>query len=198
GGQPGEAEENYKKMHDLAERWVADVPGDTRARSLLATSYRKLGDAKKLAGDLEAACANYRQAIEIGQKILEADSGDPRAKGAPAAALDDLAGVDYSQRRLGESRDLYAEAERLFLERLAADPDDLDTQIRLVHLQTDLARLEADESRFDRAVATAERALDRLRRLERQGRIGGPAGPKPGAPHRGHPPPAQGPPRPPP
>jgi tetratricopeptide (TPR) repeat protein len=176
GGEPGEAEENYKKMHDLAERWVADVPDDNRARGLLATSYRKLGDAKKLAGDFEAACANYRQAIEIGEKILDADSGDLRSKGDLAAALDDLAGVVYSQRQLGESRALYAKAERLFLERLEADPDDLDTQNRLVHLQTDLARLEADESQFDRAVATAEGALDRLRRLERQGRIGGPAG----------------------
>jgi tetratricopeptide (TPR) repeat protein len=160
-------------MHDLAEEWVRDAPNNTRARALLATSYRKLGDARKLAGDLDAARTRYLQAIDLGRKALGDEPTNIRYKGDLAAALDDLAGVDSTQHRFEEARAEFDESERLFLQRLDADPEDVDTQLRLVLVQSRLGRLERDDARFARAVEVYRRALERLRQLESQEKLAG-------------------------
>src|SRR5262249_17943335 len=41
------AEVWFRKMHDLAERWVSEDPTQVRAHDLLASSLRKLADLKK-------------------------------------------------------------------------------------------------------------------------------------------------------
>jgi hypothetical protein len=68
---------------------------------------------------------------------------------------------------------MFVEADRLFSEVVAADPENLDVQLRLARCQADLARLERDESHFGAAVELYGRALERLLRLEREGRLEG-------------------------
>jgi serine/threonine protein kinase len=173
GNEPDQAEKLYTQMNGLARQWVREEPGNTQARDLLAISLRKLGDARKAAGDLDDARSKYLDAIAISRELLAAEPGEPRFKFDLAVALDDLAGVTYRQRRSAESRSLYVEAERLFNERLSADPEDLETQLRLVYLESDLARIESDDLQYAKAVETATRALERLRRLNARGLLVG-------------------------
>src|SRR5262249_17548659 len=43
----GTAEDWFRKMQHLAERWAAEEPGNNQARDLLSRSYCKLGDLRK-------------------------------------------------------------------------------------------------------------------------------------------------------
>jgi eukaryotic-like serine/threonine-protein kinase len=173
GHEPAEAEALYRTMHDLAERWVADEPGNARAKDLLATSDRKLADARKLADDPEAARREYRKAIAIGRELRAAEPGNVEFKANLAVALNDLAGVECRLRQWSAAGPLYREAERLLAEWVSADPEDLEAQVRLVHAQADLARWERDESHFAEAAGLFGRALGRLLRLDREGRLEG-------------------------
>jgi tetratricopeptide (TPR) repeat protein len=168
-----EAEVWFRKMHDLAERWSEEDPENTRARDMLASSYRKLADIRKLSHDFPAARDDYLKAVAIGRTLLETDPESIESKANLATALNDLANIAYLCRDFAEARPPYREAERLFSELVAADPDNLAIQIRLILAQIDVGRLERDESRFAAAVDFYGRALERLLRLERQGRLEG-------------------------
>ena len=172
-----EAETWFRTMHDLAERWLAAEPHDARYRDMLATSYRKLGDVKKLAPalypDPGAARADYDQAITIGRALLEDHPEDLAFKEHLAVALDDLAGVAQKQREFAQARPLSQEAERRFSELVAADPESVDAQLQLAHAQLRLARIERDEGQLARAMAAFRQALARLNRLESAGLIEG-------------------------
>ena len=172
-----EADAWFRKLHDLAARWAREVPADPRYQDMLATSYRKLGDDKKLAPgparDLAAARRDYDQAIAIGRTLLENFPDGPAFKEHLAVALDDLAGVAHQQRDFAGARPLFAEAERRFSELAAADPEGLDPQLMLAHSQIRSSRLERDDGHPDRAAETLRRALARLSRLEGDGRLAG-------------------------
>jgi hypothetical protein len=161
-------------MHQVAERWVRDEPGNRVALDLLASSYRKLADELPLVGDHVAARADYLKAIEIGRKVLADEPGNMVFQRHLGIALEDLAGVAYTEHSIAEARSLYGEAERLFLAESEADPDVLDTQFRLIRAQTRFASLERDESQFERASELFGRALERMSRLHREGRLDGP------------------------
>ena len=78
----------------MAARWVSNEPGNLRALDLLATSYRKLADERKLVEAYGAARESYLKAIAINRKVLsELAIHDPKgfdavfesAKGALSA-----------------------------------------------------------------------------------------------------------------
>jgi tetratricopeptide (TPR) repeat protein len=167
----GEADVWFWKMHDLAERWIVDEPGNTRAKDLLATSYRKLADSRKLSGDPDAAREAYIKGIAIAREVLDAEPASEEYQQHLAIALHDLAGVEYGRRRLAEARPLLVEAERRFAQLVAADPEGLDDQIWLVLAQRDFAKLDRDEGQFARALDRFDQALRRMRRLEKEGRL---------------------------
>jgi tetratricopeptide (TPR) repeat protein len=160
-------------MRDLAARWVEEEPASTRARNLLAISHRKLGDARKLDHDLDAARVEYAAAIKVGRALLKAEPQDLLYQSQLATALDDLAGIAMARRRLDEARDLLHEAERLLLRRSEDDPDDVDNQVRLVLAHYHLGCTDRDASRFDAARRLFVRALDRLLKLEKQRKLDG-------------------------
>ena len=165
-------------MNDLAERWVAEEPGNLLARDLLSSSYRKLADEQKLAGDNPAARLNYHKAIAIGRALLAAEPGNFLFKRHLATAADDLAGVAESQDQIAEARSLFEEAERLFGEQVAADPEDIESQFRLLRVQSRHASLERDDLHFPRASELFRSALQGLLRLDQQSRSGGGKGVK--------------------
>jgi tetratricopeptide (TPR) repeat protein len=168
-----EAEQWYRKMHNLAEDWVADEPDNLLARDLLSTSYRKLADERKLVEDYAAARADYLKAIAIGRTVLVNDPGNIVFKRHLGIALDDLAGVAYTQYRIDEARALFQEAETLFLSQIEADREDFDARIRLIWALSRLATLERDDLQLARAVELYRRVLDELKQLERQGQVVG-------------------------
>jgi tetratricopeptide (TPR) repeat protein len=172
-GERPEAEANYQTMHDLAARWVADEPHNAVARDLLSSSYRKLADERKLLYDYEGARPNYQKAIALAREALAADPSNIAFKQHLALAVDDLAGVCAAQRRYDEARALFREAERLCNEQIAADPENLELQIRLVLTVSRAGSLERDDLKFDRALALYRAALERLERLDRDGRLDG-------------------------
>ena len=65
------------------------------------------------------------------------------------------------------------ESERLFEELVAADPEDRENQVWLVHTLYQYGRLERDEDHYAKAEHDFGRALDSLRRLDREGKLEG-------------------------
>jgi tetratricopeptide (TPR) repeat protein len=165
------AKEWFLAMKERAEVWSAADVSDLTMADLLASSYRKLADVRKLTGHPDASRPAYLKAIEIGRRIVAMDSAHMAFKGHLAIALDDLAGVEQRGGQIAEAREKFREAEALFAERAASDPDDLDTVNRLLHTQYGLALLERDEHHDVEAMTTFRNALARLQRLERQGRL---------------------------
>jgi tetratricopeptide (TPR) repeat protein len=172
-GELDQAAAWFRKTRDLARRWAEDEPGNTEARDILATSYRKLADMRKLGNDPEAARSHYLTAIAIGREVLAAEPSAPEFQAHLAIAVHDLAGLAYHQGRFREARPLFQEAERLLTALIWADPDDLKAQLKLVAVHRDLGNLERDEQRSAAAADLYRLALERLLRLEGEGRLEG-------------------------
>jgi tetratricopeptide (TPR) repeat protein len=172
-GDLARAEARFSRMRDLASRWAEERPTEARYRDMLASSHRKLGDMKKLAHDHAAARAEYLRAIEAGEACLAIEPGDLAYKAHLAMAVQDLAGVAHRDREDAEARALFARAEALFASVAEADPEDQLVQVHLTMAQADLGRLERDAGDYARAAALFRRALDRVDRLDREGRLVG-------------------------
>ena len=143
----------FRKMHDLAEKWAALEPDNILARDLLATSFRKLGDIRKLAGDDLAARAEYAQAIVLGRKLLLADPANRDVKLHLALALDDQAMTLRRLGRLEEAGPLSRQAEQLFIELVQTDPEDIDNRMRLLQTQFHCGCIEMDQFQIKAAAA---------------------------------------------
>ena len=68
--------------------------------------------------------------------------------------------------------------ERLLTEQVEADPEDLESQFRLIRVELRLARLERDDLQFARAAELFSRALEWRQRLNQKARFGGVSMPK--------------------
>jgi eukaryotic-like serine/threonine-protein kinase len=167
------AEKWFRKMQDLAARWVADEPADVQARDFLAASYRKLGDLKKFAKDFAAAREGYVRAIAIGRQVLLDEPGSLPFKAHLGLGLDDLAGVARSQGKIDEARKLFQEAEQLNSELVESDPELRESRFTLLHTRFNQAKMEEGELRFSRAAELWRRIRDQLRQLQRDGLLEG-------------------------
>ena len=156
----GSAEDWFRKMRDLAERWIADEPDNVFARDQLATSHRKIGDCRKLANDDLAARPEYARAIELGRELISVEPKNSDIKVHLALALDDQA---VTLRRLGlldEAAPLERQAEQHFTELVATDPEDIDNRMRLLRTQYQRGSLEMDELQMEAARTHLRQALD--------------------------------------
>ncbi len=147
-GRFSEGEVWYQKMHDQAEQWVSQEPDNLHAHDLLSVSLRKLGDTRKLMRDDQAAIRYYTEAITFGREVCASSPGNRRFKRSLALALDDLAEVFTHQRDNVRAHALYREAERLFLEMIQNDPEDLDNQLGLILLASRPGEAGARRRRF--------------------------------------------------
>ena len=163
------AEKWFRKMQDLAARWVADQPVDVHARDYLAASYRKLGDLRKFERDFSAARSGYERAIAIGRQVLKDDPGSLPFKAHLGLGLDDLAGVARSQGKTDEARKLFQEAEQLYSELVQSDPELLESRFTLLHTRFNQAKMEEDELQFVRAAEIWQQMRDQLVKLKRDG-----------------------------
>jgi tetratricopeptide (TPR) repeat protein/predicted Ser/Thr protein kinase len=165
------AEGWFRKMQDLAAQWVALEPKNNQAKDLLASSYRKLADLKKFALDLAGARQDYLRAMAIARQVLADEPGNATFKANLGVALDDLAGVALDQREPGEARDLYRQAEQLFLQLVEADPEHFESLSKLLRTRYNVARLEEAESHYPQAGALFRTVLEEVSRLKRAGRL---------------------------
>ena len=90
-----------------------------------------------------------------------------------ALALIDSAILALDRRKYTEARPLLERSEQLLSNLVEADPEDRETQVWLVHTLYHHGRLERDENHFAKAEEDFRRALDRLRRLDREGKLEG-------------------------
>jgi tetratricopeptide (TPR) repeat protein len=171
-GERREAESSFRKMQELAERWVADEPHNLSARDLLASSYRKLADERKLVNDDAAARVHYLKALDIARDVHDAEPDNVVFTRHLATAADDLAGVAQIQGQTDEARSLFQEAQRLFAQQVAADPEDAESQFRLLRVETRFGTLERDELQFARASELFQHALDGRLRLDPEHHFG--------------------------
>src|SRR5262249_16383323 len=87
-GHRQEAEGWDRQTKNVAGEWTMAERGNVLARSLLASSYRKLADERKLVEDYPGARAYYRQAIATGREVLAADRNNVSYKYQLAVAID--------------------------------------------------------------------------------------------------------------
>jgi tetratricopeptide (TPR) repeat protein len=168
-----EAEKWFRTSLDRADRWLGEEPQNTRASDMLASSYRKIADMRKLVNDLAGARSDYLEAIALGERLTAAEPGNTEFLEHLALCFQDLAGVTSRMGRPGEARTLLERAEQLFTRVIAADPEALESQLRLALVWRDLAVIARDESRFAAAADYFRRSLDELLRLQDQGKLAG-------------------------
>jgi tetratricopeptide (TPR) repeat protein len=168
-----EAEKWFHKSRQLADRWSAEEPQGTQARNLLASSYRKLADMRKLVDDLAGARSGYLEAIAIVERLTATEPSNTEFQEHLALCLQDLAGVTSRMGKPGEARTLLERAEKVSGRVIAADPESLESQIRLALVRRDLAEIARDESNFAVAADYFRRSLDGLLRLQSRGVLGG-------------------------
>jgi tetratricopeptide (TPR) repeat protein len=137
---------------------------------MLAWSYRKLADTRKLSQDPIGARGDYNEAIKIARELVESHPGHLSFINHLAVTLNDLAGVLQGLHQYAEARALHREAVDRFSELAALDPDNLLIQSRLVHAEVDRARLEQEVRKFANAAKLYRRPIERLSRLKRAGR----------------------------
>ena len=144
-----------------------------QTHDLLAISYRKLGDVRKLTGNLAAARADYVKAVDLGRQVVKAEPANLEFKIHLGLALDDLA---MTLRRLGQMPEAgppEQQAEQLFAELTQADPDELANQLRLIQMRLNRARVEMDLFQLATAKALLQSARDGLLQLDRDGKLDG-------------------------
>ena len=169
-----EAERSSAPMLELAGRWAGNEPASAPpARDLLASGYARMARVLKRRNEFDAAQADYDKAIAIAQELSAQQPKNLEYKFHLALAVIDSAICSLDQRKYAEARPPFERAERLFSELVEADPEDRETQVWLVHTLYQLGRLERDENHFDRADDDFRKALDRLRRLDREGKLEG-------------------------
>ena len=135
----------FRKMESLAERWIADDPGNVLARDQLATSHRKIADVRKLAGDDVAAGADYVKAVDLGQKLLSAQPTNLEVKLHLALALDDHAMSLEAAGPARAGKPARARGLKSFLQNSSsADAEDVDNRVRLYQTQFNRGTLELD------------------------------------------------------
>ena len=120
-----------------------------------------------------AAGTSYGKAIALAQEVLARQPKNLEYKFHLALAVIDSAIFALDRKKYTEARPLLEQSERLFEELVAADPEDRENQVWLVHTLYQYGRLERDEDHFAKAEDDFRRALDRLRRLDREGKLEG-------------------------
>jgi tetratricopeptide (TPR) repeat protein len=168
-----EAEQQFRAMHELAARWVKSQPESATASDLLASSYFRLGRVLKRRNDAAAAGTSYGKAIALAREVLAKQPKNLEYKFHLALAVIDSAIFALDRQKYTEARPLLKESERLFEELVSADPEDRENQVWLVHTLYQYGRLERDEDHYAKAEDDLRRALDRLRRLDREGKLEG-------------------------
>jgi tetratricopeptide (TPR) repeat protein len=168
-----EAEKQFRAMHELAARWVESEPDSVAARDLLASSYCRLGRVLRRRNDASAAGTSYRKAIGLAKEVLGRQPKSLEYKFHLALAEINAAIFALDRQEHSDARPLLEQSERLFEELVTADPEDRENQVWLVHVLYQYGRLERDEDHFAKAEDDFRRALDRLRRLDREGKLEG-------------------------
>jgi hypothetical protein len=127
---------------------------------------------RKLVDDLAGARGGYLEAIAIGERLTAAEPGNTEFHEHLATCLQDLAGVTSKMGKPGEARTLLERAEQLSGRVIAADPESLESLVRLALVRRDLAEIARDESNFAAAAGYFRRSLEGLLRLQSRGVLG--------------------------
>ena len=138
---------------------------------MLASCYRKLADMRKFAKDYDGARMLYLEAISIGERLMADEPGNTEFQEHLSTALHDLAGVLSKIGKPTEARSLLERADKLCSRLIAADPESVESQVRLVFVLADLGRIAKNDSRFDAASESFQRAVDGMVGLMSRGNL---------------------------
>jgi tetratricopeptide (TPR) repeat protein len=162
-GRRDEALASHRRALAIAEKLAAMDPGNTDWQRDLAVSYSKVGDMLEAAGRHEEALAAYRSDLAVSEKLVAADPRNTEWQRDLSVSYERLGRVLFETGRRGDAVDAFGKA-RAIRERLAAaDPGNAQWQSDLVISLMQSAGL------GDNPRANLNRALEILRRLEREG-----------------------------
>jgi serine/threonine protein kinase/tetratricopeptide (TPR) repeat protein len=164
------AEAPYQKMLALAEDWVAAEPDNRQAKMRLARSYFQVGNLRVANKKFTTAKRHFKRVLALLNQLLATDPNDRDAKSMLPLTIANLFEVAYGLHDLEEVRRLAAQAEPLMTEAADADLDNVNYQFQLLYFQAELAVVEMEDLRFDRALLVLFRLRDRVERLHRDGR----------------------------
>src|SRR5262249_13368013 len=116
---------------------------------------------------------SYGKAIALAQEVLAKQPKNLEYKFHLALAEIDAAIFALDRQKYTEARPLLDKSARLFDELVSADPEDREHQVWLVHTLYQFGRLERDEEHYAKALQNFSQALDRLKRLDQEGKLEG-------------------------
>ena len=165
-GRRDEALASYRRALAIAEKLAAMDPGNTDWQRDLAISYSKVGDMLVAAGRHEEALAAYRSDLAVSEKLVAADPRNTEWQRDLSISYERLGRILFETGRRADAVEAFRKA-RVIRERLAAaDPGNAQWQSDLVVSLMQAAGL-GDNPRDN-----LNRALEILRRLDREGGLG--------------------------
>ncbi|WP_428410073.1 protein kinase domain-containing protein [Hyphococcus sp.] len=170
----GEGEESVaviKKARDAAEKFLADHPDNASAKSLAASTNTALAETMMRHFDMQESgdytiCLQYiDRAIDLYKELDAADPDDMTARRNIIAAYFKRALIVYGLEDDETALADLIEAERLAVDFLAQDPDDLGIKRILTPVQEQKAMTLAYLGRHDEAVKIGEKMISDKKEL---------------------------------
>jgi serine/threonine protein kinase/tetratricopeptide (TPR) repeat protein len=171
-GEPGEAEDGYRRAIQLCDGLTAEFPEVAAYRTLLARSHFNLGlllDQPARRAEAEAA---FRRAIELHEQLVADSPGNPGPRSDLAAALNDLAVVLREQHQPAPAEAACRRAIDIGNQVVADFPDHPDHRAYRSSLgagYANLGNLVRDQGQFADALTWYGKAIELLAPLEAQG-----------------------------
>jgi serine/threonine-protein kinase len=169
--RPEEAREAVEGLSALAGSWAGRSPADPKALVALADSQVLAADVAELAGKpyrglLDSAVATMR-------RVLALDPSNRGHRDDLLIPLGHLADLAFAEGRFDDAARGYEELIGLLTASAAEDPEHLDTQLKLIDAQYNLAASERNRGRYEESASRLRPAVERLRALKGQGRLRG-------------------------
>jgi tetratricopeptide (TPR) repeat protein len=165
-GRRDEALTLYRQSLAIIERFASADPGNTQWQRDLSVAYNKVGDMLEAASRDEEALAAYRADLAVSEKLVAVEPRNTEWQRDLSISYERIGAILLKTGRRADAVEAIRKA-RAIRERLAAaDPGNAQWQSDLVISLMQAAGL-GDDPR-----ANLSRALEILRRLDREGRLG--------------------------
>jgi serine/threonine-protein kinase len=164
-GRAAEGLRAVEASKEVAERLVADHPGDDAARQTLSGVWSKLADFQMRLGRYDAVRHSLEQALALQEQLAARHPEEPRYRSKLAGTLDSASTVIFNMGHPNESLPYTTRARALF-QRLAADfPTNTEYRYSVARQDVGLgSRLEVlgRHEEAQRALELGESTLERL------------------------------------
>jgi tetratricopeptide (TPR) repeat protein len=166
-----EARSTVAEMTTLAREWAERSPDDADALVEWSDAITLSASVAELAGEPPGLLLD--QAVAILRRARKLDPTSRSSRDSLQVALADLGALAFAEGRFDDAARLYEEGLGLLDETALEDPEHLDTQLKIIDTQANLAACLRNRGRFAESASRLRPAVERLRSLKGEGRLRG-------------------------